>query len=91
MWKIEQNWGKIANYPPPDAQDKSAPLAVDLLFLFTGSKHWNEISPDIKNCRSLRSFFKLRKYKPQKALMSLCYTLVYSHLQYAIICWGKFS
>ena len=31
--------------------------------LFTGSKHWNEIPPDIKNCRSLHSFkINLKKY-----------------------------
>ena len=30
------------------------------------------------------AIYKLRKYIPQKALMS-----VYSHLQYAIICWGN--
>ena len=27
MLKIGQNWGKIANYPPPNAQQRSAPLA----------------------------------------------------------------
>ena len=26
MLKIEQNWGKIANYLPPNAQQRSAPL-----------------------------------------------------------------
>ena len=26
MLKIGQNWGKIANYPPPNARQKSAPL-----------------------------------------------------------------
>ena len=26
MLKIGQNWGKIANYPPPNAQQRSAPL-----------------------------------------------------------------
>ena len=27
MLKLEQNWGKIANYPPlPNAQQRSAPL-----------------------------------------------------------------
>ena len=30
MLKIEQNWGKIANYPP-NAQQRSAPLTVGVL------------------------------------------------------------
>ena len=34
---------------------------------------------------------KLRKYIPQKALLSMFYSLVYSHLQYAIICGGNSS
>ena len=34
---------------------------------------------------------KLCKYIPQKALMPGYYSLVYSHLQYANICWGNSS
>ena len=31
--------------------------------VFTGSKHWNEIPPDVKNCQSLHSFkINLKKY-----------------------------
>ena len=37
------------------------------------------------------AIYKLRKYIPQKALMSVYYSLVYSHLQYAIISWGNSS
>ena len=37
------------------------------------------------------AIYKLRKYIPQKALMSVYYNLVFSHLQYAIICWGNSS
>ena len=39
------------------------------------------------------AIYKLRKYigLPQKALMSVYYSLVYSHLQYAAICWGNSS
>ena len=37
------------------------------------------------------AIYKLRKYIPQKPLMSVYYSLVYSHLQYAIICWGNSS
>ena len=37
------------------------------------------------------AIYKLRKYIPQKALISVYYSLVYSHLQYAIICWGNSS
>ena len=37
------------------------------------------------------AIYKLRKYIPQKALMSKYYSLVYSHLQYAIICWENSS
>ena len=32
---------------------------------------------------------KLRKYLPSQALIPIYYSLVYSHLQYAIICWGN--
>ena len=38
------------------------------------------------------AIYKLRKYIPQKALRSVyysIYSLVYSHLQYAIISWGN--
>ena len=35
------------------------------------------------------AIYNLRKYIPQKALMSVYYSLMYSHLQYAIICWGN--
>ena len=31
MLKIGKNWGKIANYPPPNAQKRSAPLPVTIL------------------------------------------------------------
>ena len=34
MLKTGQNWGKIANYPPPNAQQKSAPLAERLFVTF---------------------------------------------------------
>ena len=37
------------------------------------------------------AIYKLRKYIPQKPLMSVYYSLVYSHLQYAIICRGNSS
>ena len=37
------------------------------------------------------AIYTLRKYIPQKALMSVYYSLVYSHLQYAIICCGNSS
>jgi len=33
--------------------------------------------------------FKLRKYVPQNALISVYYSIVYSHLMYAIIAWGN--
>ena len=32
MLKIGQNWGKIANYPPPNAQQRSAPLVTGTSF-----------------------------------------------------------
>ena len=37
------------------------------------------------------AIFKLRKYIPQRALMSVYCSVVYFYLQYAIICWGNFS
>ena len=30
MLKIGQNWGQIANYPPPNAQQRFAPLTASL-------------------------------------------------------------
>ena len=30
---------------------------------------------------------KFRRYVPQNALISVCYSLAYSYLQYAISCW----
>ena len=37
------------------------------------------------------AFSKLCKYLPSNTLTSVYYSLVYSHLQYAIICWGNTS
>ena len=37
------------------------------------------------------AIYKLRKFIPQKALIPVYYSLVFSHLQYAIICWGNSS
>ena len=34
---------------------------------------------------------KLRRYVPQNALVSVYYSLAYSYLQYAILCWGNAS
>ena len=34
---------------------------------------------------------KLRRYVPQNALISVYYSLAYSYLQYAILCWGNAS
>ena len=33
--------------------------------------------------------YKLHEYVPKKAVLSVYYSLAYSHLQYAIICWGN--
>ena len=35
------------------------------------------------------TFYKLRQYLPLNVLTSLYYSIVYSYLQYAIICWGN--
>ena len=32
MLKIGQNWGKIANYPPPNAQQRFAPLPTSVVY-----------------------------------------------------------
>jgi len=37
------------------------------------------------------ALYKLNKHIPKSALMAVYYSLVYSHLLYAIICWGNNS
>ena len=37
------------------------------------------------------AMYKLRKFLPRHALIPAYYSLIYSHLQYAIICWGGTS
>ena len=39
MRKTRQNWGKIANYPPPNAQERSAPLAVNHFLVHPSPKN----------------------------------------------------
>ena len=36
-------------------------------------------------------YYKLRRYVRQNALISVYYSLAYSYLQYAILCWGNAS
>ena len=65
-------------------------LEVFLDDKLTWKKHIEHI--ETKLSAASGAIYKLRKYIPQKALMSVYYSLrVYSHLQYAIICWGNFS
>ena len=52
-------------------------------------KHIEHI--ETKSSAAFGAIYKLRKYIPQKALMSVYYSLVDPHLQYAIICWRNFS
>ena len=53
---------------------------------------WNKHIQQIETKLSAASgaLYKLHnhKYVPKKALSSVYYSLAYSHLQYAIICWG---
>ena len=53
----------------------------------TWKKHIEHIGTKLSTASG--AIYILRKYIPQKALMSVYYSLVYSHLQYAIICWGN--
>jgi len=46
---------------------------------------------DIKFSDAKGTLYKLNKYIPKSAVMAVCYSLVYSHLQYAIICCGNTS
>ena len=64
-------------------------LGVFLDKKLTWKKHIEHIKTKLSSASS--AIYKLCKYIPQKALMSVYYTLVYSHLQYAITCWGNSS
>ena len=59
-------------------------LGVILGGKLTWKKHIEQIRT--KLLAASGAIYKLHKYIPQRALMSVCYSLVYSHLQYAIIC-----
>ena len=61
-------------------------LRVFLDDKLTWKKHTERI--ETKLSAASGAIYKLRKYIPQKALMSVYYSLVYSHLQDAIICWN---
>jgi len=58
---------------------------------FDDQLKWNKRIEHIetKLSRAIGALFKLRKYVPQKALISVYYSIVYSHLTYAIIAWGN--
>ena len=64
-------------------------LGVFLDDKLTWKKHIEHIETKLSD--SSGAMYKLRKYIPQQALMSVYYSLVYSHLHYAIICWGNSS
>ena len=51
---------------------------------------WNRHIQQIESKLSAAfiALYQLHKYVPKKALLSIYYSLAYSHLQYAIICWG---
>ena len=53
----------------------------------TWKKHIERIETNLSAASG--AIYKLHKYIPQKVLMSVYYSLVYSHFQYAIICWGN--
>ena len=48
------------------------------------SRHIQQI--ETKLSAAFGALYKLNKYVPKKALLSVYYSLTYSHLQYAIIC-----
>ena len=52
---------------------------------------WNRHIQQIESKLSAASgaLYQLHKYVPKKALLPIYYSLAYSHLQYAIICWGS--
>ena len=64
-------------------------LGVFLDDKLTWKKHIEHTETKLSD--SSGAMYKLRKYIPQQALMSVYYSLVYSHLRYAIICWGNSS
>ena len=52
---------------------------------------WNRHIQQIESKLSAASgaLYQLHKYVPKKALLSIYYSLAYSHLQYAIVFWGS--
>ena len=52
---------------------------------------WNRHIQQIESKLSAAcgALYKFHKYVPKRALLSVYYSLAYSHLQYAIICWGN--
>jgi len=58
---------------------------------FDDQLKWNKHIEHIvtKLSGAIGTLFKLRKYVPQKVLISVYYSIVYYHLMYAIIAWGN--
>ena len=52
---------------------------------------WNRHIQQIESKLSAASgaLYQLHKYVSKKALLSIYYSLAYSHLQYTIVCWGS--
>jgi len=53
---------------------------------FDDQLKWNKYI-ETKLSGAIGALFKLHKYVPQKALISVYYSIVYSHLMYEIIAW----
>jgi len=64
-------------------------LGVYLVDKLSWNRHIEHI--ETKLSAATGALYKLRKYISQNSLMLVYYSLAYSHLQYAIICWGNTS
>ena len=73
-----------------DCKIKQANCVKCLEVFLDGKLTWNK-HLETKLSAASGAIYKLRKYIPQRALMSVYHSVVYSHLQYAIICRGSSS
>ena len=62
-------------------------LGVQIDSNLSWNRHIQQI--ESKLSAAFGALYQLHKYVPKKAFLSIYYSLAYSHLQYAIICWGS--
>ena len=84
---VKQNVTILINKKAISEKDSLKYLGVVIDSTLSWKQHINAISK--KNSRSIGIMYKLRPYLPLQIMKNLYYSLVYSHIVYAIEVWGS--